>query len=66
MLEDRTAAEGLLNAAAGARMLVLGHRGLSRGRFGSTAHATVLHATGNVTVVRHVSAQPVPGDDTEE
>jgi nucleotide-binding universal stress UspA family protein len=52
MLEDRTAAEGLLDAAAGARMLVLGHRGLSRGRFGSTAHATVLHATGNVTVVR--------------
>ncbi|GAP78946.1 MULTISPECIES: universal stress protein [Brachybacterium] len=53
MLEARTAAEGLLDAAAGARMLVLGHRGLSRGRFGSTAHATVLHATGNVTVVRH-------------
>ena len=53
MLEARTAAEGLLDAAAGARMLVLGHRGLGRGRFGSTAHATVLHATGNVTVVRH-------------
>ena len=52
MVEDRTVAEGLLNAAAGARMLVIGHRGLSRGRFGSTAHATVLHATGNVTVVR--------------
>ena len=44
---------GGLDAAAGARMLVLGHRGLGRGRFGSTAHATVLHATGNVTVVRH-------------
>ena len=57
ILEDRTAAEGLLNAAAGARMLVLGHRGLSRGRFGSTAHATVLHATGNVTVVRPASAE---------
>ncbi|WP_270408322.1 universal stress protein [Brachybacterium paraconglomeratum] len=55
MLEARTAAEGLLDAAAGARMLVLGHRGLSRGRFGSTAHATVLHATGNVTVVRPAS-----------
>lgn len=55
MLDARTAAEGLLDAAAGARMLVLGHRGLSRGRFGSTAHATVLHATGNVTVVRHAS-----------
>lgn len=53
MLDARSAAEGLLDAAAGARMLVLGHRGLSRGRFGSTAHATVLHATGNVTVVRH-------------
>ena len=53
MLDARTAAEGLLDAAAGARMLVLGHRGLGRGRFGSTAHATVLHATGNVTVVRH-------------
>lgn len=52
VLDDRTVAEGLLNAAAGARMLVLGHRGLSRGRFGSTAHATVLHATGNITVVR--------------
>lgn len=52
MLEDRTVAEGLLAAAAGARMLVIGHRGLSRSRFGSTAHATVLHATGNVTVVR--------------
>lgn len=53
MLVARSAAEGLLDAAAGARMLVLGHRGLSRGRFGSTAHATVLHATGNVIVVRH-------------
>lgn len=53
MLDARSAAEGLLDAAAGARMLVLGHRGLSRGGFGSTAHATVLHATGNVTVVRH-------------
>lgn len=51
-LEDRTVAEGLLSAAAGARMLVLGHRGQSRGQFGSTAHATVLHATGNVIVVR--------------
>ena len=56
ILEDRTAAEGLLDAAAGARMLVLGHRGHSRGRFGSTAHATVLHATGNVTVVRPAPA----------
>lgn len=52
MLEDRTVAEGLLTAAAGARMLVIGHRGLSRGQFGSTAHATVVHATGNITVVR--------------
>ena len=52
MLEDRSVAEGLLAAAAGARMLVLGHRGLSRGRIGSTAHASVLHATGNVMVVR--------------
>ena len=52
MLEDRSVAEGLLAAAAGARMLVLGHRGLSRGRVGSTAHASVLHATGNVMVVR--------------
>lgn len=52
MVEDRSVAEGLLNAAAGARMLVLGHRGLSRGQFGSTAHAAVLHATGNVAVVR--------------
>ncbi|NMA77279.1 MAG: universal stress protein [Actinomycetales bacterium] len=51
-LEDRSVAEGLLTAAAGARMLVIGHRGLSRGRIGSTAHATVLHATGNVMVVR--------------
>ena len=57
ILEDRTAAEGLLDAAAGARMLVLGHRGHSRGRFGSTAHATVLHATGNVTVVRPAPAE---------
>ena len=56
ILEDRTAAEGLLDAAAGARMLVLGHRGHSRGRFGSTAHTTVLHATGNVTVVRPAPA----------
>ena len=52
MLEDRSVAEGLLAAAAGARLLVLGHRGLSRSRLGSTAHATVLHATGNVMVVR--------------
>jgi nucleotide-binding universal stress UspA family protein len=59
LLEDRTAAEGLLNAAAGARILVLGHRGLSRGRFGSTAHATVLHATGNVAVVRPAPAERV-------
>ncbi|MGP9581202.1 universal stress protein [Brachybacterium sp. AOP35-5H-19] len=55
MLEDRTVPEGLLAAADGARMLVLGHRGLSRGRVGSTAQATVLHATGNVTVVRGTS-----------
>ena len=52
MVEDRTVAEGLLDAATGARMLVIGHRGLSRGPFGSTAHAIVLHATGNVAVVR--------------
>lgn len=52
MVEDRSVAEGLLNAATGARMLVIGHRGLSRGAFGSTAHAVVLHATGNVAVVR--------------
>lgn len=52
MVEDRTVAEGMLNAATGARMMVIGHRGLSRGPFGSTAHATVLHATGNVAVVR--------------
>ncbi|MGP9538235.1 universal stress protein [Brachybacterium sp. AOP43-C2-M15] len=54
---DRTVAEGLLTAAAGARILVIGHRGLSRGRFGSTAHATVLHATGNVAVVRASSQE---------
>ena len=58
MVEDRTVAEGLLTAAAGARMLVIGHRGQSRGRFGSTAHATVLQATGNVTVVRRSSEAP--------
>ncbi|ATG50247.1 universal stress protein UspA [Brachybacterium vulturis] len=52
MIEDRTVAEGMLSAATGARMLVIGHRGLSRGAFGSTAHAVVLHATGNVAVVR--------------
>lgn len=52
MVEDRTAVEGLLNAATGARMLVIGHRGRSRSAVGSTAHAAVLHATGNVTVVR--------------
>ncbi|WP_114853352.1 universal stress protein [Brachybacterium sp. YJGR34] len=57
MLEARSAVEGLLAAAVGARMLVIGHRGLSRGRFGSTAHATVLHATGNVTVVRRASPE---------
>ncbi len=58
MIEDRTVAEGLLTAAAGARMMVIGHRGQSRGRFGSTAHATVLHATGNVTVVRRAPEAP--------
>lgn len=52
MVEDRTVAEGMLSAAAGARMLVLGHRGLSRSPIGSTAQAVVLHATGNVMVVR--------------
>jgi len=62
MLEDRTVAEGLLSAAAGARMLVIGHRGLSRGPFGSTAHAAVLHATGNITVVR----RPANEDATAE
>jgi len=51
-VEDRTVAEGMLRVAAGARILVIGHRGLSRGPFGSTAQATVLHATGNVAVVR--------------
>lgn len=57
MLEGRSAAEGLLSAAAGARILVMGHRGLSRGPFGSTAHATVLHATGNILVVRRPAAE---------
>ncbi|MGO2822402.1 MAG: universal stress protein [Brachybacterium tyrofermentans] len=57
MLEGRSAADGLLTAAAGARILVMGHRGLSRGPFGSTAHATVLHATGNVVVARRPSAE---------
>ncbi|MGP9683156.1 MULTISPECIES: universal stress protein [unclassified Brachybacterium] len=57
MLEGRSAADGLLTAAAGARILVMGHRGLSRGQFGSTAHATVLHATGNVVVARRPSAE---------
>lgn len=52
MVEHRSVAEGLLEAATGARLLVLGHRGLSRGAFGSTAQAVVLHATGNVVVVR--------------
>src|SRR5699024_11740574 len=52
MVRDRTVAEALLDAATGARMLVIGHRGLSRGPFGSTAHAIVLHATGNGAVVR--------------
>lgn len=51
-LTGRTAAEALLDAATGARLLVLGHRGRSRSAVGSTAHATVLHATGNVMVVR--------------
>ena len=55
MLEGRSAADGLLTAAAGARILVMGHRGLTRGAFGSTAHATVLHATGNIAVVRRPS-----------
>jgi len=57
MLEGLSAADGLLTAAAGARILVMGHRGLSRGAFGSTAHATVLHATGNIAVVRRPSAE---------
>lgn len=57
MLEGRSAADGLLTAAAGARILVMGHRGLSRGLFGSTAHATVLHATGNIVVVRRPSVE---------
>lgn len=52
VLEGRSAAEALLEAATGARLLVLGHRGRSRSAVGSTAHATVLHATGNVMVVR--------------
>jgi nucleotide-binding universal stress UspA family protein len=52
VLEGRTVPEVLLVAAAGARILVMGHRGLSRGPFGSTAQATVLHATGNLVVVR--------------
>ncbi|MDN5899151.1 MAG: universal stress protein, partial [Brachybacterium sp.] len=57
MVEDRTVAEGMLSAATGARMLVIGHRGRSRGPFGSTAHATVLHATGNVAVVRRAARE---------
>lgn len=57
LVEDRTVAEGLLDAATGARMLVIGHRGLSRGPFGSTAHAIVLHATGNVAVVRRAPSE---------
>ena len=51
-LDGRSAAEALLDAATGARLLVIGHRGRSRSAVGSTAHATVLHATGNVMVVR--------------
>lgn len=57
VVESRTVAEGLLDEATGARMLVIGHRGLSRGPFGSTAHAIVLHATGNVAVVRRGTAR---------
>src|SRR5699024_5848702 len=52
MVRARTVAEGLLDAATGARVLVIVHRGLGRGPFGSTAHAGVLHATGNVAAVR--------------
>ncbi|MFC7456048.1 universal stress protein [Brachybacterium sp. GCM10030267] len=52
LLEGRSVPDALLTAAAGARILVMGHRGVSRGPFGSTAHATLLHATGNVMVAR--------------
>ncbi|MGO2756260.1 universal stress protein [Brachybacterium alimentarium] len=57
VLEGRSAADGLLTAAAGARILVMGHRGHSHGPLGSTVHATVLHATGNVVVVRRHLAE---------
>ncbi|MGY5765775.1 universal stress protein [Brachybacterium sp. DNPG3] len=56
VVEDLVAAPSvpgaLLDAATGARLLVLGHRGVSHDRFGSTAHAAVVHATGNLVVVR--------------
>lgn len=52
VLEDRTVPAALLTAAAGARVLVMGHRGLSRDRFGSVAHAATLNATGNLLIVR--------------
>lgn len=66
VVEDRTVAAALLTAAAGARMLVMGHRGLSRDRFGSSAHAATLNATGNITIVRHAAGhatdqEPAPG-----
>ncbi|ASK66058.1 universal stress protein UspA [Brachybacterium avium] len=57
LVADRTVAEGLLDAATGARLLVIGHRGRSRSPFGSTAQAAVLHATGNVAVVRPASRE---------
>lgn len=52
ILPARTVPDGLLDAAAGSRVLVMGHRGADETALGSVAHATVLHGVGNVVVVR--------------
>jgi hypothetical protein len=52
---------GLLRAATGARLLVVGHRGhgpLARAVLGSVAHGVIKHATGTATIT-HTQDKPV-------
>lgn len=65
VLEDRTVPRGLLAAAESARIIVVGHHGEGRRRFGSTAHAIMHHAPGNAAICRHDHV-PVDSDEKPE
>lgn len=65
-IEDRQVVRGLLTAARDCGILVLGHQGEGRRRFGSVAHAVVHHAPCATVVVRHVRDEADGRPDPEE